>query len=117
MKLAMTVSDATLMVLSITTVFFVSFMQSTISRSSTKTLTPRQFIHYKSMAFKVQITLLTKKGWDKPLSAYFEKQYNFPSDGIIILDELKDFSIGSGVYSATFQLRTPRREKITVFLK
>jgi len=71
----------------------------------------------KAVFFNEFLTLLTKRGWDKPLSMYFEKQYNFPSDGIIILDELKDFSIGSGVYRATFQLRTPRREEITVFLK
>jgi len=71
----------------------------------------------KAFFLKEFIKLLIKKGWDKPLSAYFEEQYNFPPDGTIILDELKDFSFGSGVYRATFQLGTTRREKITVFLK
>jgi len=71
----------------------------------------------KAIFFNKFISLLMKKGWDKPLSTYFEKQYNFPSDGTIILDALQDFSIGSGVYRATFKLRTPRREKVTVFLK
>lgn len=71
----------------------------------------------KAVFFNTFITLLIQEGWDKPLSTYFEKQYHFPSDGIILLDDLKDFSLGSGVYSATFQLRSPRREKVMVFLK
>jgi hypothetical protein len=74
-------------------------------------------INIKAIFFNTFITLLTKKGWDRALSAYFEKQYNFPPDGIIILDDLKDFSLGFGVYKATFQLRIPSREKIIVFLK
>jgi len=71
----------------------------------------------KAVFYNDFLTLLAKKGWDKPLITYFEKQYNFPSDGIIILDELKDFSFGTGVYRVTFQLRGPRREKVTLFLK
>jgi hypothetical protein len=71
----------------------------------------------KAIFFNTFISLLTKKGWDKALSAYFEKHYNFPLDGIIILEDLKDFSVGFGVYRATFQLRTPRRDRVIVFLK
>jgi hypothetical protein len=74
-------------------------------------------VNIKAVFFETFITLLAKRGWDKPLSEYFETQYNFPSDGIIILDDLKDFSVGFGVYKATFQLRAIHHEKVTVFLK
>ncbi|PCI39588.1 MAG: hypothetical protein COB50_00905 [Thiotrichales bacterium] len=63
------------------------------------------------------INLLMQKKWDKSLSAYFEKQYNFPSDGTIVLSDLQDFSFGSGVYRATFRLMSSSMEEVTVFLK
>jgi len=112
---------------------FASFFQSTPLRSiffdQKQQFVPPEIIYVfrriisdppasiKAVFFNAFITLLTAKGWDKPLSAYFEKHYNVPSDGTIILKELKDFSFGSGVYRVTFQLRVPGREKITVFLK
>ena len=71
----------------------------------------------KVIFFNIFISLLTAKGWDKPLSTYLEKEYNFPPDGIVILDDLKDFSLGFGVYRVTFQLKIPGKEKIIVFLK
>lgn len=74
-------------------------------------------INIKAIFYNTFLRLLAQKEWDKSLSEYFEKKYNFPSDGTIILDDLKDFSLGFGIYRATFQLRTPRKEKIVVFLK
>lgn len=74
-------------------------------------------ISIKAIFLNTFITHLTDNGWDASLRRYFEKEYGFPPDGTIILEDLKDFSLGFGVYSATFQLRTPRREKIIVFLK
>src|SRR5690348_1834235 len=48
----------------------------------------------KAVLYDTFLKLLREKGWAKPLSTYFEKKYNFPSDGIIILEDLKDFSFG-----------------------
>lgn len=71
----------------------------------------------KANFFETFLTLLARKGWDKSIITYLREQYNLPLDEYIILDDLKDFSLGTGVYRATFQLRAPRRLKVTVFLK
>lgn len=112
---------------------FTGFFQSTPLKSiffdQKQQFVPQEIIHafrsiisdppisIKTIFLDTFITLLTKKGWDEPLKAYFEKRYNLSSDDIIILDDLKDFSLGFGVYRVTFQLRTPRIEKVIVFLK
>lgn len=74
-------------------------------------------LNIKAVFFNTFITLLIKKGWDTSLSEYFEQQHGFPSDGIIILEDLKDFSLGFGVYKATFRLGVPHAERITIYLK
>lgn len=71
----------------------------------------------KAVFFHQFLLWLEQKGWDQSLSAYFERRYDFPSDGIVVLQALKDCSIGAAVYGVTFQLRSLHREKITVFLK
>lgn len=74
-------------------------------------------MNVKAFLYRTFITLLSKKGWDIPLLAYLARQYNLPSDSTIILSDLKDFSLGSGVFRVTFQLRTATKEKVIVFLK
>lgn len=69
----------------------------------------------KAVFFNLFLTLLTKKKWVSALSEYFEKQYNLPKDGIIVLNDIKDFSLGVGIYRLTFQLSNT--EEVIVFLK
>lgn len=74
-------------------------------------------VNIKAIFFNTFIDLLTKKKWIEALSEYFEKYYNCPPNGIIILTDLKDYSLGFGVYRATLQLRTPCIKEIIVFFK
>ncbi len=74
-------------------------------------------VSIKVILYDAFLTLLEKKGWVESLSVYFEKHYSVPQDVVIILDDLKDFSLGFGIYRAAFQLRTPSRERVSIFFK
>lgn len=71
----------------------------------------------KTAILEIFVNLLATKGWETSLSRYFEQTYHFPKNGIIELIDLKDFSLGFGVYKATFQLSLPEIKKVTIFLK
>lgn len=74
-------------------------------------------ISIKVIIYDTFLTLLENKGWVESLGVYFEKHYRVPHGAVIILDDLKDFSLGFGIYRATFQLRTPNRERVSIFFK
>lgn len=74
-------------------------------------------LNIKAVFIKTFITLMKEKGWEKSLSTYFEQQYDFPVNEVIILEDLEDFSLGGTVYKATFRLGVSGAEKVTIFLK
>ncbi len=61
--------------------------------------------------------VFNRHGWFEPLSAYFHKRYQVSVDEKIMVVDIQDCSVANGTFRMTFQINTPVRKRIPLFVK